>query len=78
MDSPRKSGRSYPPTGVAMSEMDKIKTIIVQNMHRLCAHCMNGKDHDCKFKEMEHQILQLRGVPLMVNDEFRGVLIHQS
>ncbi len=61
-----------------MSEMEQIKNIIVLNMHKLCAHCMNGKDHICQFSDMEHQIRQLRGVPLIVNDEFRGVLMHQS
>lgn len=61
-----------------MSEMEQIKSIIVQNMHKLCAHCTNGKEHECRFVEMERQILQVSGIPLIVNDEFRGVLIHQS
>lgn len=78
MDSPRKSGRSHPPTGVAMSEMEQIKNIIVQNMHKLCAHCMNGREHECKFMDMERQILQVSGIPLIVNDEFRGVLMRQT
>jgi hypothetical protein len=58
-----------------MSEADKIKINIIDNMRRLCAHCMNGKQHYCAFQELERKIMNLRGVPLMVNNEFRGMLI---
>jgi hypothetical protein len=58
--------------------MEQIKNIIVQNMHKLCAHCMNGKEHVCKFTEMERQILQVSGIPLIVNDEFRGILMQHQ
>jgi hypothetical protein len=60
-----------------MSEMEKIKTIIVQNIHLLCAHCVNGSKHTCQFKDIERSILNLRGVPLIVNNEFRGVLMNR-
>ena len=58
-----------------MSEAEKIKINIVNNMRRLCAHCMNGKKHFCEFRELENKIMNLRGVSLMVNDEFRGMLL---
>lgn len=78
MDRPRKSGWSHPTIGVAMSEMENIKNIIVQNIHRLCAHCVNGSEHNCQFKDVERRILELHGVPLIVNNEFRGVLMKRQ
>ena len=59
-----------------MSEAQKIKNVINQNMHRLCAHCASGNhNHRCPLQQISQQLDRLRGVPLMVNGEFRGMLI---
>lgn len=57
-----------------MSEMEQIKSVIVQNIHRLCAHCVNGSEHSCVFQDVERTILGVQGVALIVNNEFRGVI----
>jgi hypothetical protein len=57
-----------------MSELERTKEIIVNNLQKLCAHCVNGHKHDCRVKKISEEILNIRGVPLIVNDEFRGVL----
>ena len=55
--------------------MENIKTVILQNMHRLCAHCVNGDHtHECPLKNISAQISGIKGVPLIVNDEFRGMI----
>ncbi|MEK7651796.1 MAG: hypothetical protein AAB351_01120 [Patescibacteria group bacterium] len=57
-----------------MSELEKTKNIIIKNIQRLCAHCVNGVEHDCPVRKITEQISGIRGVPLIVNDEFRGVI----
>jgi hypothetical protein len=58
-----------------MSELEKTKSIILKNMQRLCAHCANGNfPHQCPVQQLSAQIEQIRGVPLIVNSEFRGVI----
>lgn len=58
-----------------MSEMESIKSIIIQNVQRLCAHCMNGNhDHNCPVQKIAEQVVGIKGVPLIVNDEFRGII----
>ena len=57
-----------------MSELEKTKNVIVQNIQRLCAHCVNGIEHECRVQKIAEQILSINGIPLIVNDEFRGVI----
>ncbi len=58
-----------------MSELEKTKNLIIQNIQRLCAHCMNGNvNHECPMQKISDQIASIHGVPLIVNDEFRGVI----
>lgn len=57
-----------------MSELEKSKNTIIQNIQRLCAHCVNGQKHDCPVQKISEQISSIRGIPLIVNDEFRGLI----
>ena len=59
-----------------MSELQKIKTQIVTELHGLCAHCATdpSRDHHCPVQEISARIEALRGVPLMVGGQFKGVL----
>lgn len=57
-----------------MSELEKTKNTIIQNIQRLCAHCMSGQVHNCPVKNISEQISSIRGIPLIVNDEFRGII----
>ncbi len=57
-----------------MSELEKTKNFIVQNMHKLCAHCMTGTPHDCPIQKISQEVLDIQGVPLIVNAEFKGVI----
>lgn len=58
-----------------MSELEQTKNTIIKNIEKLCAHCNNGNyQHDCPVKKITEQISKIRGIPLIVNDEFRGVL----
>jgi hypothetical protein len=59
-----------------MSELQKIKNDIVSQLSGLCAHCSCGssKEHRCPVSEISARVQSLRGVPLIVNYEFKGVL----
>ena len=59
-----------------MSEANKIKLNIVQQLKHLCAHCAlkSPRPHKCPVKEISLRIESLRGVPLVVNSEFKGML----
>lgn len=59
-----------------MSEMQKIKARIVTQLHGLCAHCATGSTHPhtCPVREISARIESLSGVPLIVDNQFRGVL----
>lgn len=59
-----------------MSEMELTKENIVKQLRRLCAHCSSGQGvvHRCAVKELALRVQSIRGVPLIVNDEFRGIL----
>ncbi len=57
-----------------MSPLELSKKEIVQQLQKLCAHCANSRVHDCPIKPLAIRIQAIRGVPLMVNNEFKGVL----
>ena len=63
-----------------MSELEKTKLNIYQQLKSLCAHCNCGqsKQHHCPVQEISVRIQALRGVPLIVNSEFRGVLFARA
>ena len=58
-----------------MSEFENIKSTILKNINRLCAHCVNGVEHDCPMQKISAQISGIKGIPLIVNDEFKGIII---
>lgn len=57
-----------------MSEFEKQKISIAIQVKNLCAHCANGQQHDCRLQNIADQINNLKGVPLIVNDRFNGLL----
>ena len=57
-----------------MSPLELSKKEIVQQLQKLCAHCANERVHDCPIQPLAVRIQAIRGVPLMVNNEFKGVL----
>ncbi len=59
-----------------MNEAIKIKQNIVKQLQGLCAHCTNGssRTHNCPVQQISLRIQSLRGVPLVVNSEFKGML----
>lgn len=59
-----------------MSELEKTKLNIVTQLHGLCAHCVTGsnREHKCPVQQIALRIKHLQGVPLVVNNEFRGML----
>ncbi len=59
-----------------MGELQKQKLQIVSQLRTLCAHCNSGnaRPHKCPVREISARIESLRGVPLIVNNEFKGVL----
>jgi len=58
-----------------MSEVEKVKQNIVNQLTGLCAHCACGRtdDHACPIKPLALRVQSLTGVPLIVNSEFKGV-----
>jgi len=63
-----------------MSEIEKKKMNILTQLHSLCAHCSTGnqKPHHCPVQEISARVASLRGVPLIVNNEFRGLLWNRA
>ena len=59
-----------------MSELEKKKLNIVSQLRGLCAHCATGRQgqHACPVQEISVRVQALRGVPLIVNSQFKGVL----
>ncbi|MBL8030315.1 MAG: hypothetical protein JNN11_03640 [Candidatus Doudnabacteria bacterium] len=59
-----------------MSEIQQTKLSIISQLQGLCAHCAcgNNRNHRCPVKEISLRIQSLRGVPLVVNSEFKGML----
>jgi hypothetical protein len=57
-----------------MSPLELSKKQIVQQLQKLCAHCSAGRAHNCPIEPLTIRIQAIRGVPLIVNNEFRGVL----
>lgn len=59
-----------------MSEIEKTKYNILHELKRLCAHCSSGthRPHNCPVQQIALRVSQLRGVPLVVNSEFCGLL----
>lgn len=59
-----------------MSELQKIKYSILSQLRGLCAHCVtrSQKEHRCPVREISARVDAIRGVPLIVNSEFKGIL----
>lgn len=59
-----------------MSEAQKIKLNIMEQLKHLCAHCATSTltQHNCPVKSIALRVQSLHGVPLMVNSEFKGML----
>lgn len=57
-----------------MSEFEKQKNSLVMQVQSLCAHCISGQEHNCRVQGLADQIRNLKGVPLIVNDHFNGLL----
>lgn len=59
-----------------MSELEIKKQNIVNQLRTLCAHCACGHlmEHHCPVKQIALRIKHLRGVPLVVNSEFKGMV----
>jgi GAF domain-containing protein len=59
-----------------MSELQKLKYNIVSQLQGLCAHCatQSSRPHRCPVQEISARVESLRGVPLIVNNQFKGVL----
>ena len=59
-----------------MSEAQKTKQNIISQLRRLCAHCStaSNKRHNCPVQQLALRVQHLRGVPLVVNNQFKGML----
>jgi len=57
-----------------MSEFEKRKLSIADQIKGLCAHCSNGVQHNCRLQSIAEEVSKLSGVPLIVNDRFNGLL----
>jgi hypothetical protein len=59
-----------------MGEIQKQKLNIISQLRGLCAHCAtnSSREHRCPVKEISLRVESLRGVPLVVNSEFKGML----
>lgn len=59
-----------------MSEIEVTKSKIIKQLHYLCAHCVGGssRPHMCPVQRIAVQVKAIRGVPLIVNNTFKGAL----
>lgn len=56
-----------------MSEFEKQKYTVINQLRSLCAHCINDVQHNCKLHNIVSEVSGLAGVPLIVNDRFNGI-----
>ncbi len=57
-----------------MSDLELSKNRIVNQLRTLCAHCASGRPHSCPVQSIAAQVKSIKGIPLIVNNEFRGVV----
>ncbi len=57
-----------------MSDLELSKNQIVNQLKKLCAHCSTDRAHRCPVQTIARQVKSINGVPLIVNDEFIGVV----
>jgi hypothetical protein len=57
-----------------MSDLEMSKLNIVKQLRGLCAHCSVGRSHQCPLQDIFERIQKISGVPLLVNNEFKGVI----
>ena len=59
-----------------MSELEKIKFNILSQLKGLCAHCSthSARVHRCPSRELSARVQAIKGVPLIVNNEFKGII----
>jgi hypothetical protein len=59
-----------------MTQIEIKKQNIRRQILGLCAHCVNTPDrpHACQVEPLVRMLQNIRGVPLIVNQEFRGIL----
>jgi len=58
-----------------MSEFEIKKIQILKELQGLCAHCACGNsNHRCIVREIADRVESIRGVPLMVSGEFKGII----
>ena len=60
-----------------MSDLELSKNQVLHQLRKLCAHCATGREHRCPVQTIAAQVRSIQGVPLIVNNEFRGVLWQQ-
>jgi hypothetical protein len=61
-----------------MSEIEMSKQNIVSQLRGLCAHCQARVSHRCPMQSLARQVKSISGVPLIVNNEFKGMLWRQT
>lgn len=60
-----------------MSDLELTKKEILAKLQKLCAHCAYKRKHVCNVQRISLQVKAFRGIPLIVNNEFRGVIYSQ-
>jgi len=57
-----------------MTKLDKQKFDAINSIRNLCRHCRAGELHDCPVSRVISQIEEIKGVPIVVNDQLHHVL----
>ena len=57
-----------------MSDLELSKNQILRQLRKLCAHCATGREHSCPVQAIASQVKSIKGIPLIVNNEFKGVV----
>jgi hypothetical protein len=58
-----------------MSEFEKQKYNVMEQLKSLCAHCSNDIEHNCRIQRLVDEVATISGIPLIVNDRFKGLLM---
>jgi hypothetical protein len=59
-----------------MTEFDKTKHNTISILKTLCSYCRENREHVCPVKELTLRIENLRGVPIIVNDQLYHVMFN--
>lgn len=59
-----------------MNKLDKTKSEAINTLKKLCSRCKTGLQHSCPIANLVQEVADLRGIPIIVNDNLYHVVFN--